>query len=145
MYPYTARPNSGVSSKSTQFSNRELAQGLGLVRISSVTDLLRDPVTGRKPSPKSVYRWTRNGVGGVVLRTIHTPYGKCVTVADLQEFFAAIGRGGSQDASPADRQRTSDPRAHQLALRILNSGSRPSPQSRSDSRCSSPSSERGER
>lgn len=95
---------------------------LGLIRLSSVTDILRDPVTGKKPSPKSVYRWAVQGISGVVLRTIRTPYGRCTTLDHLQVFLKKLSglREEPTSASPETDNENSASASHLAALKILN-------------------------
>jgi hypothetical protein len=69
---------------------RKLHEGFGLIRLSSIPRLFVDPITGKKPSPKSIYRWARGGLRGVVLETIRTPYGICTTQEFLEEFLDSL-------------------------------------------------------
>ena len=71
-------------------SHRQLHESLGLIRLSSLPSLLVDPVTGRKPSPKSIWRWAVKGHHGTKLKTVRMPYGRCTTQEYLDEFLAGL-------------------------------------------------------
>lgn len=106
---------------------RALHEGFGLIPLSSAARLFTDPITGRRPSPKSVWRWTQSGCRGIRLKTVRAPYGRCTTEQFVREFLRALaGDAGEHDVRPvADRpQPPAKDLAKTVARQIVNGGRR---------------------
>lgn len=121
--PSPSRPAEPVHSCDSH--NVHPTGGPNLIRLSSVPRLLADPVTGRKPSPKSVHRWVTKGVRGVRLEAVKMPFGLCTTVEHLNEFVAALNTTERsrvvRQPNPTRRIREIE-RARALAQHIVGNG-----------------------
>jgi hypothetical protein len=93
----------------------------GFIKLSSLPRFLTDPVTGKRPSPPSVYRWAAKGCRGHRLRTVRLPSGLVTTFAWIDEWIAALTGDGHQPNGPVTlaRRRREQLAARQHAARII--------------------------